>query len=169
MKQAMINYIKNGSSDELYTPNYAITPLLKYIPSSVKTIWCPCDTISSNIVKTLAASGYDVIFSHIKDRKDFLIWEPDEQYDMIITNPPYSIKDSIIKRCYELGKPFALLLPITALEGVSRGNMYREGGVGVIVFDKRVEFMQGSCWFNTGWFVHSNNTDNKLFFERLEK
>ena len=41
---------------------------------------------------------------------------------MIITNPPYSLKDEFIKKCYEWKKPFCLLLPITALEGKVRGK-----------------------------------------------
>lgn len=31
MKKAMIDYMKNIKNDELYTPKYAIRPLLKYI------------------------------------------------------------------------------------------------------------------------------------------
>ena len=37
-------------SDEYYTPEYAILPLLKYIPINMK-IWCPFDDYSSNYVK----------------------------------------------------------------------------------------------------------------------
>ncbi len=33
---------KINKSDEFYTLEYAIKPLLKYIPSD-KTIWCPFD------------------------------------------------------------------------------------------------------------------------------
>lgn len=31
MKQAMINYIKQEKNDELYTPDEAIYPILKYL------------------------------------------------------------------------------------------------------------------------------------------
>jgi len=31
MKQAMINYVKNPKNDELYTPEYAVYPLLPYL------------------------------------------------------------------------------------------------------------------------------------------
>ena len=41
-------------------------------------------------------------------------------FDMIITNPPYSLKDEFIKKCYEWNKPFCLLLPITAFERKAR-------------------------------------------------
>ena len=42
MKKAMINYIKREKFDDLYTPDYAVIPLLKYIPKGI-TIWECCD------------------------------------------------------------------------------------------------------------------------------
>ena len=114
MKEALKNH---KVFDELYTPDYAVEPLLKYIPRDVQTVWCPCDHSDSRIVETLKQCDYDVVCSHIENGCDFLDYELPYDYDMIITNPPFSIKDKIIKRCYDLGKPFALLLPLTALEG----------------------------------------------------
>ena len=38
----LINYIQNDKFDDIYTPTYAITPLLKYIPKGI-TIWECCD------------------------------------------------------------------------------------------------------------------------------
>lgn len=169
MKKALVDYIKRGAFDELYTPPYAIKPLLKYIPNGVKTIWCPCDNLESNIVKELLTNGYDVISSHIQEGKDFFTWAPTQDYDMIITNPPYSLKEEMLERCYELGKPFALLLPMTALEGTRRHALFKNG-IGLVALDKRCDFNgKGSCWFNTSWFIHSPLTDGRLFFETLER
>ena len=98
MKKAMINYIQNEKNDELYTPKYAIKPLIKYLPKNIK-IWECTDFGSSNITKVLKENGYQVITTH-KDNFDFLIDKPDFNFDMIITNPPYSLKDEFIKKCY---------------------------------------------------------------------
>ena len=97
---------------------------------------------------------------------------------MIITNPPYSLKDEFLKRCYEYKKPFCLLLPITALEGKARGQMFRENGIEVLVLDGRVQFMENMIkdynktksgnWFNTSWFCW-NVLKDKLIFEKLVK
>lgn len=119
IKEALVNYVKNGKNDEIYTPDYAVKPLLKYLPKKL-TIWEPTDFGESNITKVLKKSGFKVISTH-KTSFDFLTDEPDFDYDMIITNPPYSIKDEFLARCYNLKKPFCLLLPLTALEGVRRG------------------------------------------------
>lgn len=170
MKKAMINYMKNEKNDELYTPDYAIEPLLKYLPKD-KIIWECTDFGESNITKVLKEHGYNVISTHKKDF-DFLNETADFDFDMIITNPPYSLKDEFLKKCYEYGKPFCLLLPITSLEGIVRGNMFRKYGVELLVFDRRCNFIyentKKSNWFNTSWFCY-HVLPNKLLFEHLEK
>jgi len=170
MKQAMINYVKNPKNDELYTPEYAIKPLLKYLDKfKGKTIWECTDFGSSNITKVLKENGFKVISTHIKDGKNFFDYEP-EEYDLIITNPPYSLKDNFLQRAYELNKPFCFLLPLTSLEGIKRGEMFRQYGIEVLVLDKRVNFMKEkkSCWFNTSWFCW-NVLPKRLIFEKLNK
>lgn len=123
MKQALIDYIKKGAFDELYTPSYAIRPLLKYLPKKRITIWECTDFGKSNITKELKSNGYEVVTTHTNTNFDFLNDKPDFDFDMIVTNPPYSLKDEFLRKCYEYGKPFCLLLPITALEGIDRGGV----------------------------------------------
>lgn len=171
MKQATVNYMQTAKNDELYTPDYAVDALLNNIQLKAgATVWCPCDTDASRIVLKLRERGFNVIASHIQDDKDFFQWAPDEEYDYIITNPPYSCKDQILLRCYTLRKPFALLLPLTALEGIKRGKMFREYGVSVLVLDQRCDFSgKGSCWFNTSWFVYGIGEPNSLKFVEVNK
>lgn len=140
MKQAMINYIKNKKNDELYTPKEAIEPILKYLDKD-KTYWECTDFGDSNIRKVLVENGYKVIATR-KDEFDFLKDDPLFKFDAIITNPPYSIKDKFIKRCYQLNKPFLLLLPITALEGKERNELYKTYGLELIILNKRINFMK---------------------------
>ena len=56
----MVNYMINGINDELYTPDYAIKPLLKYLPKNI-IIWECTDFGKSNISKILRNNGYKVI------------------------------------------------------------------------------------------------------------
>ncbi len=165
MKNALL---VNHNNDEFYTPLYAIEPLLKYIPDNI-TIWEPTDYGESNITKALINHGCKVIRTHIKDGYDFITYEPNFKYDMIIKNPPYTLKDEFLKKCYELNKPFALLLPLTALEGITRGQLFRKYGVDLMVLDKRVEFIKNKTnWFNTSWFTYKILPKN-LIFEELKK
>jgi len=158
MKKAIIDYIKRGVNDEIYTPPYAVEPILEFIPQN-KIIWCPFDKEESQFAKLLKEKGNKVIYSHKDENKNFFEYEPDE-WDIIVSNPPYSIKDEVLERCYSLGKPFALLLPITTLEGIRRGKMFRKNGIQVLVLDKRVNFLdymqgnksKGGNWFNSSYF-----------------
>lgn len=89
---------------------------------------------------------------------DFLCFEQPEDWDCIITNPPYSIKDDWIARCYELGKPWALLLPYTTMEGQRRQAMFKKHGVDVLYLARRPQFTtpngnKGGSWFPAAWFT----------------
>lgn len=106
------------AADEVFTPSYAVKPLLKYLKNYVNPIiWCPFDTNDSEYVKIFTEAGYKVIASHIDNGQNFFEWEPEEPYDFIISNPPFSIKDAVIKHLCEINKPYAILLPVPALQG----------------------------------------------------
>ena len=167
MKNVMIGYMKNVKNDEFYTPKEAIYPLLKYLDKN-KIYWECTDFGDSNITKVLKENGFNVIATR-KEEFDFLKNDPVFDFDVIITNPPYSIKDNFLKKCYELDKPFALLLPITRLEGKIRGKLYREKGIELVVLDKRINFMKEkkNVWFNTSWFCHKI-CNRQLNFEKVK-
>ena len=131
----------NKKSDEYYTPREAILPLLEFIkPFKGKTVWCPFDKANSNFVTILREAGLKVIYSHIDNGQNFFYYEPDEPYDVIISNPPFSIKDDVLQRLYELKKPYAILLPLPALQGQKRFP-YLVGSQ-ALIFDKRINFWQ---------------------------
>lgn len=127
----------NEKADESYTPYYAVEPILKYIPLN-KKIWCPFDQEWSAFYQTFKRAGYDVERSHIEEGKDFFTYEPDS-YDVIVSNPPFSKKDKVLKRLYELQKPFAILLPLNSLQGQSRFPYFAQG-IQMLAFDSRIGF-----------------------------
>ena len=125
-------------SDEVYTPSYAVKPIIKYIkPGSI--VWCPFDTVDSAYVEELNAAGFTVIYSHIDNGQNFFEYEPDE-YDVIISNPPFSIKDDILRRLNELDKPYAMLMPLPALQGQKRFKYLK--GSQALIFDKRINYFK---------------------------
>ena len=86
-----------GKNDECYTPAYGVKPILKYIPEDA-VVWCPFDTEESQYVKLIAEKGNKVIFSHINNGQDFYTYEPDEKWDVIVSNPPFTNKRKIFER-----------------------------------------------------------------------
>lgn len=108
-------YYYNGGGDEQLTPRKTVEILLPYITHlKNKIIWCPFDKEDSNFVKVLTENGYNVVYSHIEYGQDFFKYEPDE-WDVIISNPPYTNKRAFWERCLGFGKPFTLLLPLNIL------------------------------------------------------
>ena len=134
----MGNGIANKTTDECYTPEYAVLPLLKYVSKDL-TIWCPFDKPSSAYVKVFEDNGYNVICSHIDEGGDFFEYEPKE-YDIIISNPPFSLADKVLGRLYTLEKPFILLLPLKYLQSKVRGLMFAQMGIQLLSFDKRIGY-----------------------------
>lgn len=130
---------KTKTGDEQLTPRYAVEPILKYLDKH-KTVWCPFDKEDSEYVKVLKENGFNVINTHIDFEQDFLNYEPTELYDIIISNPPFSIKDKVLKRLNELNKPYAMLLPLPTLQGQSRFQDIKD--CQALIFDKRIKFIQ---------------------------
>lgn len=146
-----------GHPNDFQTPDYAVDILRPYLPAGVR-IWEPaCGKL--NIVCYLRRNGWDCQGTDITDGEDFLTYRPDFEWDILVTNPPFDIKDQWIARCYEWGKPFALLLPTEADGGPIRVPMFREGGIARIVPPYRINFETPSgegagAWFPTCWFLH---------------
>jgi hypothetical protein len=132
--------VANSGNDEFYTPVYAIAPLLKYVPRG-KTIWCPFDTEESLIVKTFRGEGFSVFATHIQNGQDFFSTEP--YGDIIISNPPYSLKGEVFQRLFDLGLPFAMLVGVVGLfESQKRFNMFRENEFEIMWMSKRVAYFK---------------------------
>lgn len=89
-----------GKNDECLTLNYAVKPILKYIPKDF-IVWCPFDLETSEFVKQIRANGNKVIATHIINGQDFYTYEPKEKWDYIISNPPFTNK----RKIFEISPP----------------------------------------------------------------
>ena len=119
-------YYQQGGGDEQYTPKYGVEVLLPHIQHlKDKIIWCPFDRADSEFVKILIDNGFFVVYSHKDFDQDFLSYEP-KQWDVIISNPPYTNKRVYWERALDLKKPFALLLPLNILSDSVINTTMRE-------------------------------------------
>ena len=151
----MSSWLKGNSfneKDEYYTPSILVKPILEYIkPNSV--IWCPFDTEDSEFVILLKEAGHKVIFSHIWLGQDFFFYEP-ENYDIIISNPPFTRKLEVLKRLYELGKPFAVILGLPILNYQEVGEFFLGKDLQLLIVDKKVSFDGNTASFNNSYFCY---------------
>ena len=170
-------YLKSGTtakSDECYTPKCGVIPIIKYIKQKgYKTIWCPFDQEHSNFVKVLMENDFSVIFGHIEENKDFFTYEP-EEYDCIVSNPPFSVKDEVLARAYGFNKPFALLLPQNSLQSLGRVELFINNGLEYLGFNRRIPYytpnnlekLPSGNHFASGYFC-KNVLPEKMILEKI--
>lgn len=120
------HYLTSDKGDnELYSLFFIVDHIAKYL-SKDKVIWCPFDEEWSAFYRRLKELGFTVIRSSLAEGQDFFTYEPSE-WDVIVSNPPFSIKDKVLERLYSLNKPFAILLPLNSLQGKSRYKYFSGG------------------------------------------
>jgi hypothetical protein len=127
-----------GKNDECYTPNYAVEAILEFIPQD-KIIWCPFDTRESEFVKQISKTN-KVLHSHIDDGKDFFEYEP-KNWDIIISNPPFTKKRKYFERALSFNKPFALIMANTWLNDAAPKQIFKDKDLQLLMFDKRMKFI----------------------------
>ena len=128
-----------GANDECITLSYAVKPIIKYIPKDY-VVWCPFDTENSEFVKQISSNGNKVIYSCITTGQDFYTYEPNEQWDMIVSNPPFTNKRKIFERALSFDKPFALLMSNTWLNDSAPKQLFKDKQLQLLMFDKRIKF-----------------------------
>lgn len=133
--------IKTSKSDEYYTPRYAVEIILPYL-EKFNHIWCPFDKEHSEFVKALQEKGKKVTFGHIETGQDFFAYKKAPGgVDCIVSNPPFSKRDAIFRRMYELGLPFALIMNNNGLfDSKSRYELFKKNNFELLIPKGRMRF-----------------------------
>jgi len=156
-----------GKNDECYTPRYAVIPIVKHLDRD-KIIWCPFDTEESEFVKVLKSEGFKVVYSHIFNGQDFYNYEP-ENWDVIVSNPPFTNKRKIFERCLSFNKPFALLMSNTWLNDSAPKQLFKDKDLQLLMFDKRIDYNNNKkITFSSSYFCW-NVLSKQIIMEELIK
>lgn len=130
---------------ECYTPKYAVDLILPYISKDM-VIWSPFSRDEHNYANYLREKGYKVINTHYNPEtlewKDFLTYEPDFHFDIIIDNPPFKNKTKYVERAFSFNKPFMLFLPLACFSDNGIPNLFINNNEEpqLLIPDKRTEF-----------------------------
>jgi hypothetical protein len=97
-----MSFTENKISDNYITNKEAWINIKQFIPKD-KKIWSPfyCDGSQKKYFKDI---GFDIIH----EDEDFF---ENNKGDLVIDNPPFSIKKEVLMRLKELDKPFILIAP----------------------------------------------------------
>lgn len=162
------------AADLCMTPPYALDPILRYL----KPDWILWESAcgQGHLSGALARLGFLVLDTDITMGLDFFTYQPAAGFDCQITNPPFSRKLAWIERSYQLGKPFALLLPVEILGVGAAQRLFEQFGVEIILLNRRVDFQtirtsfaKSSSWFPVCWVTWGLNIGQPLTFGKILK
>ena len=182
------NY-KPGPKDNFQTPPYAVDPLVPYLdmyryrfwPESLEelTIWesasgegllaCALRNASDrfHVIETDIAPNQNAFYL------DFLNAEPQFDWHVMVTNPPFSLKYKWLERAFQYGKPLALLVPLETLGAASAQNVFRQEphNFSFVFFNRRINYKtpykgwDSSAQFPSVWILYKLSFDGIIFAE----
>jgi hypothetical protein len=144
--------------DDYMTPKYAWENIQQYIPKD-KVIWEAFygDGTSGQHLRDL---GFQVIHEDV----DFFT---EDRGDIIVSNPPFSLKKQVLTRLKALGKPFALLLPASVLGTKMLSDLFPD--IQVLIPKGRISYLKGGeqtkgVWFASFFYCWKLNLPRDLVF-----
>ena len=152
--------------DDYMTPKYAWENILHLIPKD-KVIWEAFygDGKSGTHLTEL---GFNVIHEPI----DFFNDETLPEYDLLISNPPFSQSKNIMKRLLELDKPFILIMPSQKINSQYFRD-WRDKNLQIIIPRKRIHFTKlidgvipegwkNACCFDCFYYCYKIGLDKDI-------
>jgi len=120
--------------DDYMTPKYAWENIKDYIPK--KKIW-EAFYGDGESGKYLTELGFDVIH----EERDFFTDPPDE-WDIIVSNPPFSLCKKVLNKLAELDKPFIIIMPASKICTSYFRENFKDKGLQIIIPRKRIHFLK---------------------------
>tara|TARA_B110000208_G_scaffold127727_1_gene155344 strand:- start:1448 stop:1906 length:459 start_codon:yes stop_codon:yes gene_type:complete len=146
-----INKFNTKSTDDYRTPVKVWSDIKDYIPRD-KQIWCPFYFNGDHSLKDL---GYDIIHQN----EDFF----DNNYgDIVVDNPPFSIKKQVIIRLIELDKPFILTLPISTI--CYKYSRVLKDKLQIIIPNGRIKYTKTAPSFDSAYFCYKMNLPKDIIY-----
>jgi len=163
---------KGKKNDELYTPQILVEPINKYLQLWARkykiypTVLCPFDNKKSEFVKLLKNWNVKVKYGHIESGQDFFTHDYGE-WDICISNPPFSKKLEVFKKLDEIGKPWAMICNVMMWNYHEIVDYFIDNEPELLFFNKRVSFDGNPSSFGSH-YICRNLLPRKLICESLE-
>lgn len=152
--------------NDMFTPPEAMFYIYPFLDKRL-TYWEACYG-EGHMARELTNNGYKVIGN---SELDCLVNEPDEKWDILITNPPFNGNKKFIHRAIELGKPFAFLIRLEHIGGVQAMNMLKNLDFSIVIPEKRINYITpkmqngekvGGSPFHSIWLLYGIKTPTQI-------
>jgi len=140
--------------DDYMTPNNAWDNIIEYIPKD-KKIW-ECFYGDGRSGKYMKSIGLNVIHEPIDFFKNNL-------GDIIISNPPFTLKKEVFTRLKLLDKPFIMICPSSMINTKYFRELFKETEIQILIPRKRIQFIkdglekEGRCNFDCFYYCYKIN------------
>ena len=149
--------------DDYMTPASAWEAIRQYIPTD-KVIWEAFygDGTSGQNLRAMGLNVYH-------EDEDFF---QNNRGDIVVSNPPFTMKKQVIQRLVELDKPFVLLMPVATM-ATSYVRELLKDNLQIIVPRKRIQFhklvdgeiqTENKCNFDCYYFCYKMNLPTGIVF-----
>jgi hypothetical protein len=150
-----------SKNDDYMTPKYAWENIQQFIPKD-KVIWEPFygDGKSGEDLQSL---GFQVIHEPV----DFF---ENDLGDIIISNPPFTLKKQIFERLIELDKPFIMICPQSLIFTQYMRKCFQDKILQIIIPRRRIQFikngneLQNKCNFDCFYYCYKMNLPQDIVF-----
>ena len=158
-------------NDEWYTPDVAWNNIWMYIP------------IGGTVFEPFFGEGHtyrwlekSCMFDKVLGEKGLDFFSPKgqeylKQSDVVITNPPFSIKFKILKTLVQNDKKFILLFPLASINTLSflDALQNKTKNISIIIPKGRIKYIVNGLYgkppsFETCYLFYKINTGSKLIF-----
>ncbi len=161
-KNSRFQYKHNAvefKDDDYETSKEILTDLLPYI-QDYKVIYDPF-YCNGKVIEEWKELNKECI----NEKKDAFNREHPENFDILISNIPFSCKEKCVELGIKLNKPFILLMPIDSL-GSKWIKKYFDN-LQFIIPSGRYNFLKKGlktkgCWFDTMWICYGLNLEEKI-------
>jgi len=152
---------KKNNNDDYSTPVEYLSIIDKFIPQGSNI----CDPFYNDglVVREWKKLQRDII--HVNC--DF--FETDYNCDIFVSNPPFTIINKILKKLFEIDKPFAMLMPIQKICQLKVQKILKNKNIQIVICNIYIGFLKNgertrcpSQYFS--WFCYKMNLPRDLNF-----
>ncbi len=152
-------------NDNYGTPDYAWKMILPFIPKD--KILYDGFYLNGNSKTFFERQGYQMIHQDL----DFFKTYQNVNYDIFVSNIPFTLKQPTLKILNEIDKPFIIICPVSIITKMFLKNIFKEkiNDIQYIIPGKRIHYLKNGdetkrCWWDTIFVTYKLNLNSTIVY-----